>query len=129
MRCDQYIGLTRDAQKFMEDLCTRPEVSVERKHYITEAAFNSDPITGWKVIVPCVQEAERPDVNVANIYTEVLQHSPWSSGPMYFTHIHHQLVKKVGQTCDMDYLFSWVLDPTVREDFGEIDFERGHYYV
>jgi len=112
MRTDQYIGLTSDALNFVKGM--------KAKEYQIEGAWN--PIT----LLIYEQDCKNDPVNEKHIYIEVVQVSPWSSGPMYFTHLRHQLVKKCGQIVEMSYLFSWVCDPNITNEF---DVVNGHYYV
>jgi len=57
---------------------------------------------------------------------EVVQATPWSSGPMIFTHLVGTLTKESGQDLVMSPYYSWMLDPCLDETF---DYETGRYYV
>ncbi len=117
-RSDQYIGLTKDAQEWLK---TQKVVSTKRIE-LSEAAFGGN-IYGNQYKI----EAPYPDINEYYIVTETIQCAPWSSGPMYFTHLKIDLKKVADQEpVDLGFYFSWVANPSVE---GEVDFERGHYYV
>jgi len=54
------------------------------------------------------------------IAKEEVQFTSWSSGMMIFTHLHLFLIKECGQEIDMGYIFSWVKDPTVINEFNYV---------
>ena len=66
MRTTQYIGLTNAAKEFVKDFAKTP---IE----VTTGMFD-DPVIGHEFISPDGHK-----------YIELLQCSPWSSGPMIFT--------------------------------------------
>lgn len=75
MRTDQFIGLTKKAQEFVKDLEELPNA---RK--ILEGAFgNNFELGAWEM--PSKENSPVEEY----IIREILQASPWSSGPMFFT--------------------------------------------
>ena len=101
-RTDQYIGLTRAAESYVSGrnkLKTTPLEGVFGNSFELGVWAGDDGAT----------------------LVEVLQASPWSSGPMYFTRL-----KLLFDNSGYVYIFDWVLDPTVET---EVDYERGHYWV
>jgi hypothetical protein len=114
MRTDQYIGLTNDAKAFVSKA-----TSVET--YEIEGAWNSITLSVYHMPPP-----EGPNKEL--ICREVVQASPWSGGPMYFTCLEATLVKENGSTCEMSKLFEWVVNPMLPrgQEFDEV---KGHYYV
>ncbi len=111
MRSDQYIGLTDRAREFVKDA----EVIETRQ---IGAAFDSVSGKVYKLPTP-------KGPNVAWIAKEEIQISPWSSGPMFFTHLHIFLIKECGQEIDEGYAYSWVWDPILSEE--EFNSEKGTY--
>ena len=100
-RSDQWIGLSGPACKFIENATDVPD-----EYGKVGAAFGDfDFETGaWSVD--------------GVLYKEILQASPWSSGPMYFT----CLVDPDGKRH-----FEWVVDYNLRGQ--EYDAATGRYYV
>ena len=105
-RCDQYIGLTEQGEKFFDQLSNKKLVSIAHQ------AFNPDPLMGW--------ESKSHGV----VYREAVQAAPWSSGPMYFTYI--QVIKN-GKI--VDKRFMWKEDPKLLETHQEYDKHTGTFYV
>lgn len=99
-RSDQWIGLTNLARKFVKTGIDSPE-----NHGSVDPAFGISPFKTGAWVVG------------GTLYREVVQITPWSSGPMYFT----CLVNPKGEK-----LFEWIQDREVR---GEVDEERGRYWV
>ena len=117
-RTDQYIGLTSAASNYLGS------IGAERtKTYEIEGA--------WNTITLSVYEKKLEDgVNLFERFTEEVQESPWSSGPMYFTHLKRELIKVADQEpIDMGYIYSWVVAPELRETNTQVDQVRGWYYV
>lgn len=125
-RSDQFIGLTDEAKKFMDELQGTPGAIIESSK-IGEYVYTFGSITGLKVTIPV--EQTKHEVNKQHIYEEVIQREVWSSGPMYFTHIKHTLIKNCGQKIDMGYYFSWVDNPNLKKFNMEFDSVKGHFYI
>ena len=101
MRQTQFIGLTQDAKDFLK--------TCERLDEIENFTFGmfDEPI------------ALKAWVDLSgNIYTETVQVSPWSSGPMIFTHLEDEAETP---------LFSWMLDESIRGH--EYDRKEGIYWI
>ena len=98
-RLTQYIGLNNLAREFIKNA-----LSVET-YPMTEGMFE-EIIKGHIYHMPV---PEGP--NAEYIFKEVVQASPWSSGPMIFTHLQCTLTKEIGQVCDMGEYFSWMRVP------------------
>lgn len=99
MRMTQFIGLTKAANDFVSQL--KP---IESNNYTMGMFEEKIPLRKWKDVV------ER-------VYNEVVQDSPWSSGPVIFCCLE----------CEGKPLFEWVQDEEVRG--REVDYETGRYYV
>ena len=112
-RTDQYIGLTNDAQAYVKQA-----MSVET--YEIEGVWNKITLRVYHMPPP-----EGP--NKEFICREVVQDTPWSSGPMYFTCLEATLVKDDKSECEMGKWFELVVNPTVKS--REYDEVKGHYYV
>lgn len=108
-RSDQWIGLTDDAKRYVDGLTS----TVETPPRIVEPAFNLYPYTldCWTKIVDGHSIWAR----------EVLQSTPWYSGPMYFTCLELDYNNGFKIRC-----FEWVNNP---ETEGEFDPAKGHFWV
>ena len=117
MRTTQYIGLTSQAIKWVM-------LALSTEDYNMTSGMFDEKIIGkiYNMSVP-------KGPNSKLIAKEELQASPWSSGPMLFTHLHLILIKENGQEVDMGLVFSWVLDPSLSGTGQEYDPISGHYYV
>jgi len=114
MRTDQWVGLTSDAEKYVKGL----EV-IEEDRYVLGMFENKLPLRTWKKPITYPSGDKGKDM----IIREILQASPWSSGPMYFTQI------------ELDYqnggiikCYEWVADPMLY-GLSEFDQETGKYWV
>lgn len=116
MRTTQFIGLNDYARKWLEQRKLLYQTTV-----IIGYGMFEEPIHG----LVCHLESDYPDVNVYLKISEVIQASPWSSGPMIFTHLKAELQKKEGSLCDMGFYFSWMMDPSLKGQ--EYDYETGRY--
>ena len=114
MRTTQYIGLTDAAAQWVKN-ATRSE-SVQ----ITTGMFD-EPVMGKKYWMPVPKGP-----NIEYTAEEVVQASPWSSGPMIMTHLKLTLVKESGQVLDMGFAYSWAFAPGM---VAEVDAGSGHYCV
>ena len=114
MRTTQYIGLTMDALNYVKDA-----FKVEVIPRMTCGMFGED-IPGSRYYI-------KSRYDNTWILTEEVQDSPWSSGPMIFTHLRVEIIRENGTRFELgNHLFSWIFDPTIT---CEYDIERGHYYV
>ncbi len=114
-RITQYVGLTDAAKEWVKSA-----LSKETNPKMTFGMFDEDvPGHIYHMPVP-----KGPNDKYRAV--EELQTSPWSGGPMLFTHLHLFLTKECGQELDMDYAFSWVYNPGLD---GEYDPEKAHYNV
>lgn len=116
MRSTQYIGLNDYAKGYVKNA-----ISVET-YDMTTGMF--DEIVRGKVYHMPVPEGPN---NKDFILTEVVQDSPWSSGPMIFTCLEPTLIKENGQRIPMGIYFWWMIDPSVKDQ--EYDPATGRYYV
>lgn len=107
-RSDQFIGLTKQGDIF-EDMLERAGF-VKSSYDICESAFDPYPVEGSVYRLGPL------------IFREVLQVSPWSSGPMYFTcwQEENDKGKPVRQ------LYRWEEDPELKTEFN---YEAGTYWV
>lgn len=118
-RSTQYIGLNDYAMDFLDKLA---KSGAKFEHVEICKGMFDEAVYGAKYTYDC----RGGFANAQAIYTEELQASPWSSGPMIFTCLRYQLVKRAGQTLDMGRIFCWMLDPSLR---GEVDRKSGRYWV
>ncbi len=109
-RSTQFIGLNNQARLFAENLTSIPS---DNK---TEGMFNEEiPLRKWR------------DKD-GNIYNEIEQVAPWSSGPMIFTCL--EITKPVlGKEIFIKRLFEWREDHNLKDKSMEYDSEEGTYYV
>lgn len=102
-RFTQIVGLTNKATSFVADF---KEVKSDS---FTSGMFDEKiPLRKWK----------HPEIGFVR---EILQDSPWSSGPMLF----YCLEWDYGNGAKFQ-IFQWVVDPTVKT---ELDYEKGTYWV
>lgn len=118
-RSTQYIGLNDYAEAYLKE---HAELQQDETPVITTGMFD-EPVIGrvWKEVI----HEEQP--NRYHLYQEVLQDSPWSSGPMIFTHIRVTLVQPNTQAILCGFYFSWMVDPSLTD--REYDAATGRYYV
>lgn len=114
MRTTQYIGLTNRAKEFLKTC-----VEVESKSSTFGMFDEQIPLGTWE----CTSKYEQKWR-----FTEVLQMSPWSSGPMLFTHLKWELVRKDGKCESMGYCFSWSVNPALMGG-QELDYVKGEMCV
>ena len=124
MRTTQYIGLNDYAEAYLREHATLLQ---DEAPTIGIGMFE-EPITGrvWKEVI----REEQPDRYL--LYEEVVQDSPWSSGPMIFTHL--KVTLKQGSLAgvpladiDSGFYFSWMVDPSLKGQ--EYDPKTGRYWV
>ena len=115
-RSTQYVGLNHHALNLVKD-------AFKREEYEMTTGMFEEPVSGtiYHVLPP-------PGPNKALKYVEVVQTTPWSSGPMIFTHLKAVLTKECGQEIETGECCSWILDPSL-EDTSEVDYVTGRYYV
>ena len=110
-RSTQWIGLTRLGWAFVKDLKTLPSDKN------IEGMFEETiPLGKW----------EGPTLyNKNTVIREVVQASPWSSGPMIFTSltIEYYQDDKVVTTANC---FQWIEDPTLTTEF---DYKTGRFWI
>lgn len=109
-RCDQYVGLTKTGRRFLSKVKSASKAIIETCK-ICYQAWNPDPLQGDRIII-----GDR-------MYQEELQLAPWSSGPVYLTHI-AIYNNKTGNL--IGYVGSWELDSSVK---NEIDEKNETYYI
>lgn len=117
MRCHQYVGLTKEAEKFLEE-------NVERVPATTCPKCGEVISTTPNVIATDFQDAFYGDGPTMNTYKlkdgrvakEILQAQPWSSGPMSFLCLEIEGKK----------LFQWKEDATLAPN-AEYDYEKGTF--
>lgn len=106
MRCDQYIGLTKKAKTWIKENFKESQIG---SYNMCHQAFNKDPLKGILI----------KDGDL--IFKEVVQCSPWSSGPMYLTCIGAYKQDKL-----LGYMFTWKENPDIVYEYDEI---AGEYYI
>jgi len=113
-RSTQFIGLTKEATKYVKSL---ESLASDTK---TLGMFNEKITLGkWKL--PKEFSSDRPDACIR----EIVQATPWSSGPMIFT----CLSIFFGNCTPKDKgisILQWIEDPRVK---GEFDQENGRFWV
>lgn len=122
-RSTQYIGLNSYAEKYVK----RAEKT--EKYHMLNGMFD-EPISGSIFYMP--REGDNQE-----IYKEVVQTLPWSSGMMIFTCLKLILVKfdgdiereRYNDDDDWDRYFEWMADPSLKEENTEVDYDTGRYYV
>ena len=116
-RTTQYVGLTQDALNYVQ------KHSLGEEDVVITAGITLEPVYGKIYHLP-----PHKGPNKGLYLREVVQASPWSSGPMIFTCLHAVLVKeRDDQEVVLGDWFQWVLNPDCSGI--EYDRERGHYYV
>lgn len=113
-RSTQYIGLNDYATRYVKNAIRKEE------YEMTTGMFN-EPVMGTIYYMP-----PPAGPNKEYILKETVQVDPWSSGPMIFTHLKAVLIKNNGQEIDMGELFSWMFDPSLKNEF---DYSTGRYYI
>lgn len=117
----QFIGLNN----YAEDYISNDKVKKVGQYPMTKGMFEEDIYGG-------IYE-EWVNSHTKMIYEEVVQDSPWSSGPMIFTHFKVTMVKvdretnKEIQRTEEGFYFSWMKDPSIHDE--EYDAITGRYYV
>lgn len=111
----QYIGLTKDAQEYIE------QRAIGKKPIVVTFGMFQEDVHGyeWELPVP-----EGP--NKRYWAKEVVQATSWSGGPMIFTCLQFFLEKGCGQVIGMGRAFEWVSNPGLDSEYDEV---RGHFYV
>ena len=111
-RSTQFIGLTASAQKFVADLKKVPSDKY------AEGMFNEAiPLGRW--------EAPEGRWSKTAFIQEVVQESPWSSGPMIFTRLEIEFQQSKDQVFTAS-CFEWIHDPTFECEYNE---ENGSFWV
>lgn len=120
-RTTQLVGLNDYAKKYLK----RESVKKVGTQEITVGMFE-EPVYG----LICEEWVNN---HTKMIYEEVVQDSPWSGGPMIFTHLKVTMVKINLETnleiqrLDEGFFFSWMIDPSLEgEEYCE---KTGRYYV
>jgi hypothetical protein len=102
-KTDQWIGLTHAAESFVADL---PQLDDKRR---VEGPFGGIyNLCSW--------------VWGRHTIQEIVQDTPWSSGPMYFTCLE---ILWDGRS-EGSRILTWVLNPDIK---NEVDYTQGHYWV
>lgn len=120
MRCSQYMGLTQQAQNWLkenvqitpEHIC--PTCRHRRGGDIVKTQWNMDDHRDPFSAPPLYEYGLKDGSKVR----EVIQCSPWSSGPMYFLCL---------ETPEGNRLFEWVEDRSVKDQ--EYDPVSGKFWV
>lgn len=119
-RSTQYIGLNSYALRFVEN-------AVKVEEYDMTEGIASEPVKGK---IYHISPPEGPNKEYRLV--EVVQVTPWSSGPMILTCLKEVLVKESGEieeTGEKDHFFQWMIDPSLKEDNIEVDCKTGRYYA
>lgn len=116
-RSTQFVGLNKAGRDYVSkgELVGRMKIGV--------GLFGED-VQGAVYDMPVPERSDK-------LFTvrEVVQVCPWSSGPMFFTHLMGSLEKESGQVIEQGPFCSWSLDPSLKEKNLEFDYEEGRYYV
>jgi len=110
-RSTQWIGLTARGQAFVVGLKSLP--SDKR----ADGMFETIPLGKWEAPASLGEKAK--------IVREVVQASPWSSGPMIFTMLVIEYHQSGGDVFTED-CFQWIQDPTVTAEFDQ---KNGSFWV
>lgn len=130
-RFDQYIGLTKGAEEFLDYI--QEKYNCEKLEFVLvppEQTLCS--VYGIEGQIVRMYYGDDDKVNEYFEFKEEIQHEPWSSGPMYFTHLRRFLKKRSGQTLDMGPSFSWVNVPlyAIEKNIqNEFDQDKGEIYI
>ena len=117
-RSTQFIGLTANAQMYVQDL---EEIdSITHSHGI---AGEELPLRQWKA------PKEVTHVDYPTFITEIVQEVPWSSGPMIFTCLRLDTMFSEGaDPGEFDVRFhEWNHDPAIRDQ--QFDHEKGILWI
>ena len=109
-RSDQYVGLTAIGEGIVEELKKNTNNIIESCS-VCPYAFLQGHLKGIRITT-----ADR-------VYQEELQINPWSSGPMYFTHL---AVYNRKDNRLIGYIGDWELDESCEYEY---DKDTGKYYV
>lgn len=120
MRTTQEIGLNNYARNFVRD-------AIKSESYKMTTGMFGEDVYGF------VYEIKNKNGNI-DIYREVVQDTPWSSGVMIFTCLKlEKTIRKnmpdIDWTKDDSYgtmCFQWMLNPSITDEF---DYETGGYWV
>ena len=112
-RSTQYIGLCDYAWNWLENAT----ILSHESYRMTEGMFGEE-------IVGKIWYIQQDDQVL--LVKEMVQAVPLSSGPMIFTHLHVSYKQEEWENSDAGFWFSWMLDPTVEEQF---DAKTGRYYL
>lgn len=107
MRTTQYIGLTKDAQRFVKYMAPKRIV-------ITQGMFDED-------VLGCEYVPQMASAHEGTIFREIVQAEPWSSGPMIFTCL---LNTQTGEK-----MFEWINENCSNGEWNEFSEEEGKFYV
>lgn len=113
-RYTQYIGLNKYAEEYVKN-------AISAEKYEMAKGIADEPVYGHIYHMPV---PEGP--NKSFTLTETVQANPWSSGPMFFTHLVGKLVKECGQELEMGPYFSWMVDPSLENEY---DNATGRYCI
>jgi|6_EtaG_2_1085325.scaffolds.fasta_scaffold272656_2 hypothetical protein len=114
-RSTQFIGLTNEAAEYVKNLKELPSDT------FTHGMFDEKiELRKWEIPKEFMS-SERPNACIR----EVVQASPWSSGPMIFTCLTLHFGNCIPEHNGMNIL-QWVDDPRVK---GEVDQENGKFWV
>lgn len=125
---DLYVGLTKEAQSFIDKLKEQDNFLVEE---LIEVCENSehDSVTGVRVKV----KPQNPEKHSQEYYLEEIQAQPYSMGThTFFTHLRHVAVRhttKVGEKPvidDLGVVYAWTED---RNYDSEFDYEKGLFNI
>jgi hypothetical protein len=108
-RSTQYIGLNKFADDFLKAMSV-----LRTESWAMAVGMFDEPVDG-RVF----------HMRQGYVLKEVVQCMPWSSGPMFFTH----LASLDSDGKEIAWHFSWILDPRLKERNTEVDYEKGTYYV
>lgn len=114
-RSTQFIGLTKQAERFVRNFTLGPDPDPKSKECEDRFALGmfgeNIPLRMWAGFWE----------GKTILIKEVVQDSPWSGGPMIFTNLEMDFLNGAKVT-----IFQWVHNPTIDSEF---DRENGQYWV
>jgi len=104
MRMTQFVGISSEAKKYIEDNCKKDLIEVF-KNGVLDKSYNM-PVKepGDRIYGMFEEEIQLFDYELKNgsILKEVKQASPWASGPVIFTCLENKAGKRIGEWTDKE---------------------------
>ena len=116
-RSTQFIGLTKEAEEYIKNLKELPSDSYTIGMFEEKFALRK-----WKM-PGTFKSKDRPDACIR----EIVQASPWSSGPMIFTCLALFFGNHLPRDSETGTpILQWIEDPRVEHEFDQ---EKGKFWV